>query len=496
MSWKKDLKKAYREEYDAQRDDGLLSKHLGIATSDKPKKYHDVPKIAFRVALTSILLFVVGGPIGIYLSLRLQVRENQVSLKKTYDGARLQSLREATVRALNHIEYADRDFQKKEVSEEAERAINSFASSLHAQMDEEATYVYSPLSAYLHLDVLSLGATSNVKEDLLAALGSDALRDQAIPNAIATNFYTGEKGSAHIYQGAFFQQNATLVEGYVDKLTSRRVEAYSLDMDKDLSAIPSWANGKIGENMLTEKDLEYVSGETLAYWFSLLEFQGKWSKSYSDAKTTDKTFTRLDGSARKMPFMNHEVPFVGKTIDPRARCGIYDYGDYISAYDYYQNGYTIQYLTPKEKGKNIFSLLQGKDIFVEDEEKSLAVELEKSRTYTVSFVVPKFKASFFVDLTPRIKKMGLSSLYEDLQHSIAGAVELSPNGGAVAFTKQCNSIEFSETGTVARSITFSGGYGATSGYRGENYVITLDEPFLYVIRDPNGLPMFVGAYNG
>ena len=498
MSWKKKLRKAYQEENRVEKDDGALSKHLGIATRDRPKKYHDVPKIAFRVALTTMLLVVIGGPIGIFLAMHTKVQENQVALKKQYDGARLAALREATVKALNHVEYADHDFRREPIATEAVDAVNAFAASLHAQMEEGETYLYSPLTAYLNLDLLSLGATSNVKGDLLAALGSDALRGQAIPKTIDTNFYTGEKGSSHIYQGAFFHQEATLQEGYVDKLTSRRVEAYSLDMDKDLSAIPAWANDKAGAKMLEVKDLDYHPGETLAYWLSLLDFEGKWSTSYNDSKTQQKTFTRLNGSTFKMPFMTHEVAFLKSAPDLGTHHGVYDYGDYISAYDYYHNGYTIQYLTPKERGKNIFDLVHGKDIFIEDETKSLAEELDKQYTYTVTFVVPKFNASSFLDLTPKVKAMGLSSLYEDLHNSISGAIDLTPYpyGGAVAFTKQYNTVEFSETGTVARSLAFSGGYGATMARPGQSYVITLDEAFLYVIRDPNGLPMFVGAYNG
>ena len=510
MGWKRKLKESYRQEVVAPKDNGALSKHLGIATSEKPKRYVNPTKIGARVAIAVCLLVVIGGPISVYLLSHTSVKTHGQLKQKNYRSAETSSLRASTVKALNTISYNDGPFSLHEVDDEFKGNVNSFAFNLHKQFNEKQTYLYSPYCAYLNLDLLSLASQGAVENNANTYLGELANRQANVPNSILTNFYTGEDGSAHVYQGAFLQEGLELKEGYVDKLTSRRAEVYSLDMDKDLASIPDWANKRINANMLDEKMLEYKAGESIAYYLSILDFDGKWASSYSDSKTTKMDFTSLDGKTNKLDFMSHDISFVhkdSKNANGRKDVGIYDYGDYISAYDYYKNGYSIQYLTPKERGKDIFALLNNVNFFVEDETKffdgSSIFDPENKLSsdwdryfWTVTFIMPKFTFASLTDLTPKIKGMGLNGFYDDLQNSLSGGITLSPNGGAIAFTKQANSIEFTENGTVAKSLTFSMGYGASAPMiRAQNYIITLDEAFVYVIRDPNGLPLFVGAFN-
>ena len=508
MDWKRKLKESYRQEVVEPKDNGALSKHLGIATSEKPKRYVNPGKIIGRVAIAASLLVVIGGPIALYVGMHTQVKTHSQMKKRRYRAADISSLRASTVKALNAISYNDGPFALQAVDATFKDNVNSFAFALQKQFKEKQTYLYSPYTAYLNLDLISLASQGPVLEQANAILGSQANRDSNITKAMLTNFYSGDEGSTHTYQGAFFREGWNLKEGYVDKLSSRRAEVYSLDMDKDLEAIPSWANAKVKADMLKTKDLDYDPSQTMAYYFSILDFDGKWNWSYNDSKTHKRDFTSLDGKVSKLDFMSHDISF----IDPenafangRSNVGVYDYGDYISAYDYYSNGYSIQYLTPNEVGKDIFALLDGVNFFEEDPDKFYTKvhpsnpEVKQWHTnvlQSVSFIMPKFSFASLTDLTPKIKALGLSGFYEDLHNSLSGGIDFNPNGGAIAFTKQANSIEFSEDGTIAKSITFSSGYGAAApGVLANSLVITLDEAFVYVIRDPNGLPLFVGAFN-
>ena len=505
MNWKKKLAQEYEKEVVAPKDNGALSKHLGIATSEKPKRYVNPGKIIGRVAIAASILVVIGGPIALYVGTHAQVKTHNQMKQRRYRAADISALRASTVKALNAISYNDGPFALQKVDDTFKGNVNSFAFALQKQFKEKQTYLYSPYTAYLNMDLISLASQGPVLEQANAILGSQANRDSNITKAMLTNFYSGNEGSTHTYQGAFFREGWNLKEGYVDKLSSRHAEVYSLDMDKDLGAIPSWANAKVKADMLKTKDLDYDPNQTMAYYFSILDFDGKWDLSYNDSKTRKRDFTSLDGKVSKLDFMSHDISFINPEstfANGRSNVGVYDYGDYISAYDYYSNGYSIQYLTPSEVGKDIFALLDGVNFFEEDPDKIYTKvhpsnpEGKIHNIQTVSFIMPKFSFASLTDLTPKIKALGLSGFYDDLQNSLSGGIEFNPNGGAIAFTKQANSIEFSEDGTVAKSITFSGGYGAAApNVLANSLIITLDEAFVYVIRDPNGLPLFVGAFN-
>ena len=55
-------------------------------------------------------------------------------------------------------------------------------------------------------------------------------------------------------------------------------------------------------------------------------------------------------------------------------------------------------------------------------------------------------------------------------------------------------IEFDEQGTVAQTIQIhAGGAGAAAPYNGDGLHVVLNQPFVYVIHDPNGLPLYIGS---
>ena len=52
-----------------------------------------------------------------------------------------------------------------------------------------------------------------------------------------------------------------------------------------------------------------------------------------------------------------------------------------------------------------------------------------------------------------------------------------------------------EDGTVVKTVTFSVGNGGQSARPGNGYEVTLNQPFVYTIKDRDGLPLVLGAVN-
>ena len=112
----------------------------------------------------------------------------------------------------------------------------------------------------------------------------------------------------------------------------------------------------------------------------------------------------------------------------------------------------------------------------------------------VRLSTPKFKNSIEFDFKQTINDLGLGDMYTNASGSFNNAFNDSntPPIGLAGF-KQKNEVEFNEDGSVIRSISIA--YGeAMSAVDMEGYVlkVELNQPFIYIIRDINDIPIFVG----
>ena len=57
------------------------------------------------------------------------------------------------------------------------------------------------------------------------------------------------------------------------------------------------------------------------------------------------------------------------------------------------------------------------------------------------------------------------------------------------------SIEFNEDGTTIKSITISSSLVYSKSAEPQMLTIKLDKPFIYIIKDKNQLPLFIGYIN-
>lgn len=68
-----------------------------------------------------------------------------------------------------------------------------------------------------------------------------------------------------------------------------------------------------------------------------------------------------------------------------------------------------------------------------------------------------------------------------------------PNNLYISFIKQYNQVDFNETGTLVKTVTYAGGdKGSSEGFSNPYYNIKLNRPFIYVIYDNNNIPLYVG----
>ena len=112
---------------------------------------------------------------------------------------------------------------------------------------------------------------------------------------------------------------------------------------------------------------------------------------------------------------------------------------------------------------------------------------------TISQVVEEALNEANIDFKDILKSIGLDELFN--ANSLNRAFEyVDENGFSLEYIKQKNNVEFSELGTVIKSFTISMGSKATSFAPLDTFTleVKLNSPFIYVIRDVNGLPLYIG----
>nr|MCR4698243.1 hypothetical protein [Bacilli bacterium] len=173
----------------------------------------------------------------------------------------------------------------------------------------------------------------------------------------------------------------------------------------------------------------------------------------------------------------------------------YDYGSYISVKDYYFSGRaSVTYLVPKKVEDNIFDLTKDVNIFEEKEEN--IVKNEEYGHIMVNLSTPKFTTKTDVDFQKCLDNLGFGDIYNPNIDSFKNAfddVKLEDYNIYIQKIRQKNEVEFNEDGSIVKSITMASfGAGSAAPMENDTLDVKLNQPFIYIIRDINGTPIFVG----
>ena len=406
---------------------------------------------------------------------------------------------------LNTITYPELDEpQKAEISEEERSAYNNFSNlTYHALVNtsKKDNMSYSAVGLYSNLNELEF-ATSRVDltERFNNLLGlTEAERKTFYRKIMYANSYVNKdsdsENSTQIKNAAFFNNEFPCSQAYVNYLTGLYCEAYQLNFQTQANKIVEWVGEAVGDSNFINPDFLEIDEETELFLMSTLFFKNQWSEKYVKDKNSKDKFYLANGNDVIATFMKHSY-----MIDK-----YYDYGSYISFKDYYKCGNSITYLVPKSIEDNIYELTASADIFTEDESKAVGGEVLDElgnvmyeTSINVNLESPKFTSQADINFKPALSSLGFSDMFDPDNDSFRKAFTIAdeaPYNSYLQNVKQRNQVDFSEDGTTVKSISFASvGLKATSAAQPSMDVleVKLNQPFIYIIRDCNDNPIFVG----
>jgi len=443
-----------------------------------------------RFLITSFFLFGISTTCSGCLWFHKE--ESFKSYKRSYSMNQIRIAESNTFKKLNEVIYPSNEQAKEsQISDEEKEAYASFSNLSYKSViktSEEKNISYSPIGLYSLLNEMEYASNrEELTTKLNELLGLDEeSRASFYKKVMLANSFASETDTTQLKNAAFFNATFNYSQDFVNALTKLYCEAYQLDFASEQSKIVEWVNKAVNsEGFIDTKFLE-LTKDTELFLFSTLYFKNAWAYKYLEEDNFEDDFHLSSGETLKTTFMKHS--FMSDSY--------YDYDKFISIKDYYYNlNASVTYLVPKSIDDDIFELTKDKNIFIDEKENEIMGENEYS-PITVNLKTPKFNLKTELNLKLCLSDLGFDDMFNpdiDSFHNAFNDPNLDGYNIYVDKMKQKNEVEFNENGSIVKSVSMASmaKESAVAPAR-ESIDVNLNQPFIYIIKDRNDTPIFVG----
>lgn len=352
----------------------------------------------------------------------------------------------------------------------------------YAAAQEAENPVLSPLSAYLCLAMLMPGANENTKAEFEKILGADWDYVSALAADIAAQLEkTGGSTKLDLANSIWTDDDKAVIEEEWLKTVKAYFgpDIYSADLPSDgaLKAINKWVNDKTN-GMIPKLHDENYDKDTIMVLLNALYMKAEWAHKFEGQDTYDREFTKADGSAVTVPFMNMFEAYESyiKTDDAEGIMLPYDDG-------------RLAFIALKPDDGDARKYAAG---FTGAKLKE-ALAAAKADTF-VTVNMPKFDTEYSVYLTDALKAMGMTDAFDPFLADLTGAGRGVDGPLYISYVFQRVKVDVNEEGTEAAAVTEIATAERCALPADEPIVLTFDKPFVYAIVDTEtGVPLFMGV---
>lgn len=336
--------------------------------------------------------------------------------------------------------------------------------------------VYSPISLYAALSMLTEMTDGETKRQVMALLGaadSETLR-QTVRDLWMSVYLDDGRSVCRLANGAFLRENADVKQEAVDALTdwyyasTYRVPMGTEEADK---AIAGWLNPKHRRDCCPRRREHRTDGNDLLRLYNTIYYKSGWQDAFKSSQTKQDTFTAADGAAQTVDFMH------------RTESGGYRKGEGYTAASRSLNYGRMVFVLPDES-VTPESLLQRQGLLTELTGDYNAAELVWS--------VPKFDVKSSTELNGVLQALGVTDAFDMAE---ADFTPLTDNGAFLSSAMQAARVKIDEEGVEAAAYTEIVCADSAMMEVPPTVEMDLDRPFLFVIFDNSNVPLFVGTVN-
>ena len=346
----------------------------------------------------------------------------------------------------------------------------------------EENLLYSPINAYIGLAMTAELASGNSRQQLLDALGAadtGTLRQQI--HTLWESVYQDDGNEICTLANSLWLDNQLR---YTQRVMDDLAYYYYTDIyQRDLASrrtqkdIGNWIANNTGGFLKKDAIRVQMPEDPILALYSTIYFQAKWGDEFNPANNTDGIFHGTAGDTA-CTFMNAKL-----------RQMHYYWGQSFGAVSLsLKNGSQMWLLLPDE-GKTVDDILREGEYW--DVITAPYEGWANTKYMKVNLSVPKFDISAQADLKDGLKAMGITDIFSlenaDFSQSLEGPA-------CITGAKQSVRVAIDEKGVTAAAYIEIPGAGAAAPP--EDIIdFILDRPFLFIIAEGSGVPLFAGTVN-
>lgn len=366
------------------------------------------------------------------------------------------------------------------------RSFYSKTSRVILQDGEQINQVYSPISLYMALAMLSETTAGESQEQILNLLGSAKEKMTSDAKALWNANYSADTASNSVLANSLWldkdlaYQKATvdqLADGYYASIFQGTMG--SQEYNKKLQ---NWINQQTGD-LLTEesKSIEF-SEETVLGLVSTVNFQQKWSQEFSRQNNIKASFYGKNEET-EVEFMRQSGNDTYYWTDNFAACN-----------KPLLDGSSSMWFVLPDEDAAIEDVLANEQLFALTSTTPGNSDWKNKKDLKVNLSVPKFDISAHYDLSEPLKSLGMTAVFDQETADFSPLLKDLSIPVWLSAAEQGTRVAIDEEGVTAASFTAMKAAGAAEPLT-EEIDFVLDRPFIFIITGITGDPIFIGVVN-
>ena len=370
-----------------------------------------------------------------------------------------------------------------------------FAQSMGATLSgaEGKNQAYSPANLYMALAVAAELTEGDTRDQILSAVGADnieTLRQQT--NTLWNACYFDDKDQTLLANAVWLDENLNYNQAVMDTLAENyytSVFGGDFGSSKTNRAITAWLDDQTGGLLKNSTKNIDLNPETVLAIYSTVYYQAKWTDSaeFNPSRNEDGIFHAPSGD-KTVTYMNkkeYQTEYYWGEDYGAIRLGLKD-------------GSVMWFILPDE-GKT------ADDVLAAGEYAQMILESfgpnqpeENHKRMKVNLSVPKFDIQAGGDLKEDLQAMGITDIFDPGKSDFSASVTADPGSFPpfvyIDAVNQATRVAIDEKGVTAASYIEMPGAGAAAPPE-EVIDFVLDRPFLFVVSNRYGIPLFAGVVN-
>ena len=345
--------------------------------------------------------------------------------------------------------------------------------------------VLSPLSAYLAMGMVGLGAEGDTLAEFEDVLGAGThetaeMLMQELPNWIEDTSDDKEKSVLEVANSIWLDETMEPGEEWLSDVSDiYRAEAYrgvlsSTSVMKDMNLWVEKKTHSLIKNFLSEP----LSRETKMALVNTIYFNGKWVKDFKKESTRKETFITADGQTKQVDMMHD------RRNEFYIRNGKMD--GVVMDYRYGNMALVALKPTAGQSVREMYEALTYEELI------SL---LDSGSNQQIILKMPKFEVEFDKELNETLQNMGIQKAFVQGQANF-GRLGQTKAGDSlyIGLVRQKAVVKLDEEGTEAAAVTIVEMKATSAAPPSDPIEVYFDEPFLYMIMDMESkTPLFMGV---